>query len=95
MRSVKESKNQVMAQSKVERDHVTIGIFCLLLRQGKKRDKKLEVQVFLVYLLALLSFAGLPYFCLVLEASVLGLTIGLAIGGVESIGRQVAVGLSG
>ncbi len=32
-------------------DYVTKAIFCLLLRQGQKQDKKLEVQLFLVYLL--------------------------------------------
>ncbi len=73
---------------------MTVGIFYLLSRQGQKRDKKLEVQVFLVRLLALLSFIGLPRFCL-FEASTLGLTLGLAIGRAESIGGVVTVGLSG
>ncbi len=44
-------------------------------------------------LLAPLSFASLPHFCL-LEVSALGLTVGLAIGGAESISGEVAVGLS-
>ncbi len=68
----------------VEWDHVTVGIFCLLSKQGQKRDKKLEVQVFL----ALLCFS-------LLEVSALGLTVGLAIGGVESIGREVTVDFFG
>ncbi len=38
-------------------------------------------------LLALLSFAGLPRFRL-LEGSALGLTVGLAIGGAESMGGK-------
>ena len=54
----------------------------------------MKIRVFLVHLLALLSFAGLPRFFL-LEFSALGLTISLAIGGMESIGGEVAVGLSG
>ncbi len=70
---------------------MTEGIFCLLLKQGQKQDKKLEVQVFLVRLRAPLSFAGLPYFCLVLEASALDLTVSLAIGGAESISGEIAV----
>ncbi len=39
------------------------------------------------------ALACWPRFRLVLEAS--GLIVGLAIGGAESIGREVAVGLSG
>ncbi len=48
-------------------------------------------------LLAPLSFIGLPYFCLMLESSVLivGLAIGLAISGAEFIGEKVAVDLFG
>ena len=69
--------------------HVTEGIFCLLYRQDKKRDKKLEVQLFLTRLLVLLVLVGWLCFCLVLEASDIGLTIGLAIGGVESISEEV------
>ena len=65
---------------------MTEGIFCLLLRQSQKRDKKLEFQLFLARLLVLLALAGRPHFCLVLEALALGLTIGLAIGRTESIG---------
>ncbi len=84
------SKNQPAERSG---DHVTEGVLCLLSRQGQKRGKKLEVQVFLARLLASLALAGLPRFCLVIEAS--GLTIGLAIGGAESIGGEVAVGFSG
>ncbi len=62
---------------------------------NKAKNKiKLEVQIFLVLLLALLSFAGLLRFRL-LEASALGLTRDLAIGGAESIGGEVAIGLSG
>ena len=71
------------------------GIFCLLLRQDQKQEKKLEVQVFLARLLMSLSFARLLCFCLVLEASALGLTISFAIDGAESISRKVAIGLSG
>ncbi len=65
------------------------------MRQGQKRDKKLEVQLFLARLLVLLALAGLSRFRLVVEASALGLTVGLAIGGTESIGGEVAVGFSG
>ncbi len=72
---------------------MTEGILCLLSRQGQKRDKKLEVQLFLVRLLVPFTLAGLPHFCLVLEDS--GLIVDLAIGGAESIGGEVAVGLSG
>ncbi len=71
-----------------------VGIFCLLSRQSQKRDKKLEVQVFLARLLALLSFIGLPRFCLVLEASAIGLAVGLAISGAESIDKEVTVSFS-
>ncbi len=74
---------------------MTEGILCLLSRQGQKRGKKLEVQVFLAHLLAPLALADLPRFHLVLEASALGLTVGFAIGGAESIGGEVAVGVSG
>ncbi len=45
-------------------------------------------------LLALLSFAGLPHFHL-FEVLALGLTVGLAIGGAESMGGKVAVGFFG
>ncbi len=76
------------------RDHVTEGILCLLLRQGQKQGKKQEVQVFLMHLLVPLPFADLLRFCLILETSVLGLTIGLTIGEVESISGKFAVGLS-
>ncbi len=68
-------------------------IFCLLLRQGQKQDKKLEVQLFLACLLVPLALAGWPRFCLALEASV-GFIIGLAVGGIEFIGREVIVDLS-
>ena len=68
--------------------------FYLLLRQGQKRDKKLEFQLFLARLLVPLVLAGRPCFCLML-ASALGLTVGLTIGGAESIGREVAVGFFG
>ncbi len=88
-------ENQNAGRSGTEGGHVTRGIFCLLLRQGQKRDQKLEVQLFLACLLVPLSLAGLPRFCLVLETSALGLTVGLAIGGAESIGGEIAVGLSG
>ncbi len=54
----------------------------------------MEVPVFLARLLAPLFFASLPHFCLVLETSTLGLTVGLAIGKAESIGGEFAVGLS-
>ncbi len=83
-----------MGRSGVERDYVTEKIFCLLSKQGQKRDKKLEVQPFLARLLVSLALAGRPRFRLVLEASI-GLIVGLAVGGAESIGRKVAVGLSG
>ncbi len=71
---------------------MTKRIFYLLLRQIQKQDKKLEVQFFLVHLL--MPLTGWPYFCLVLETSVLGLTVYLAISRVELIGGEVAVGLS-
>ncbi len=86
-------ENQNAGRSGTEGGHVTRGIFCLLLRLGLKRDKKLEVQLFLARLLVPFALAGWPRFCLVLEAS--GLIVGLAIGGAESIGGEVAVGLSG
>ncbi len=73
---------------------MTERIFYLLSRQGQNQDKKLEFQLFLARLLVLLALAGRPRFCLVLEASI-GLTIGLAVAGAESIGGEVAVGLSG
>ena len=71
------------------------GIFCPLLRQGQKRDKKLKVQLFLARLLVLLALAGWSRFCLVLETSALGLTVGLAIGRAESIYGKVVFGFSG
>ena len=74
---------------------MTEGIFCLLLRQSQKQDKKLEVQLFLVRLLVLLALANRPYFSLMLEVSALGLTIGLAIDRTESIGGKIAIGFSG
>ncbi len=72
---------------------MTEKVLCLLSRQGQKQGKKLEVQVFWVRLLALLALAGLPCVRLMIEAS--GLTIGLAIGGAESVGREVAGGFFG
>ncbi len=56
-----------MERSETE-NHVIEGVFCLLLRQGQKRDKKLEVQLFLARLLLPLALANLPRFRLVLEA---------------------------
>ncbi len=73
---------------------MTERILYLLSKQGQKQDKKLEVQVFLARLLVPPSFTGLPRFCLVLKASVLGLTIGFAVGGAEFIGREVIIGFS-
>ncbi len=99
--NVKEEKPKVSKDRKVgkieksncgARGHVTEGIFCLLLRQGQKWDKKLEVQLFLVRLLV--PLAGWPSFCLVLEALALGLTVGLTIGKAKLIGVEVAVRLS-
>ncbi len=89
----KESKNQTTGRSGPERNHVTVESFACYQDRTTKRDKKLEVQVFLVCLLELLSFVGLSCFRL-LEVSALGLTIGLTIGGAESISGKVAVGLS-
>ncbi len=74
---------------------MTVGIFYLLSRQDQKQDIKLEVQLFLTCLLVPLFFAGLLYFCLMLEASALGLIIDFAINEAESIGRKVAIGLFG
>ena len=73
-------------------NYLTEGIFCLLLEQDQKQNKKLEVQLFLVRLLMSLALAIWLHF---LETSVLGLIIGLAIIGVEFIGKKVAIGLSG
>ncbi len=70
-------------------------IFYLLLKQSQIQNKKLEVQVFLIPLLVSLSFAGLLHFCLVLETSALGWTIGLTIGGAKLISKKVTVGLLG
>ncbi len=74
---------------------MTERIFCLQLRQDQKRDKKLEVQLFLSRLLAPLSFIGLPRFCLVLEVFtlIIGLVVGLAINEAEFIGGEVTIGL--
>ncbi len=87
-------KNQTARRSGAEGGHVTERIFCLLLRQGQNQDKKLEVWLFLVCLLVPLVLAGLPCFYLVLKASALGLTVGLAIGEVKSIGGKIAIGFS-
>ena len=65
------------------------------MRQDQKRDKKLEIQLFLARLLVLLALAGWPHFCLMLGASALGLAVGLAIGEAESIGGEVVVAFSG
>ncbi len=91
---MEESKNQIVRWSAAKEDYVIEGIFYLLLRQNQKRDKKLEVQLFLVRLLVLLSFASLPCFYLVLEVSTLGLTIGLAIGEVEFISGEIIISFS-
>ena len=72
---------------------MTEEIFCLLLRQGQKQDKKLEVELFLACLLVLL--AGQLRFCLMLKTLALDLTISLAIGGSKLISREVAVSLLG
>ncbi len=91
-REVRKNQNQTARRSGAEEGHVTEGIFCLLSKQGQKRDKKLEVQLFLACLLVPLALAGLSRFRLVLKASAIGLTVGLAIGGAESIGGEIAVG---
>ena len=82
-----------MERSEAERDYMTEGIFYLLFRQDQKQDKKLEDQVFLVCFLVPLCFASLSCLCLILKASVLGLTIGFAIGEIKSIGKEVTIGL--
>ncbi len=80
-------KNQkIKLRVETERNYMIVKIFCLLSRQSQKQHKKLEDQVFLVRLLALLSFASLPHFRL-LETSALGLTVGLTIGKAEFISR--------
>ncbi len=80
--------------SRVE-NHITEGIFCMLLRQDQKQEKKPEVQLFLARLLVPLALASQPRFCLVLEILALDLTIGLAIARTKSMGGGVAVGFSG
>lgn len=67
-------------------------LFCMLLRQGQKYDKKLEIQLFLVRLLVLLTLSNRLCVCLVLEASALGLTVSLAIARVELIGKKIVIG---
>ena len=74
---------------------MTEGIFCLLLKESQKQDKKLEVQLFLAHLLVLLALVDQPPFYLVLDASALGLIVGLTIGKVESISRKIAISFSG
>lgn len=59
-----------------------------------KTRQKLKVQIFLVCLLVPLALVGWSYFRLV-KASTLGLIIGLAIGGVKSIGEEITVGFLG
>ncbi len=88
-----ESKNQTAERSRAEENYVTEGIFCLLLRQGQKQDKKLDFQLFYTSLLVPLALVYWPRFFLVLEASIV-LTVGPAIGGAESISKVVAVDLS-
>lgn len=75
------------------KSHITKGIFCLLLRQSQKQDKKLDVQVFLVRLLESLFFGDLYSFCLVFEAStlIISLAIGLTISKMESIDKEIAI----
>ena len=70
------------------RDYTTEEIFYLLLKQGQKRDKKLKVQLFLACFLVPLVLAGQPHFCLVLKIS---LTVGLVIGGAESISGKIII----
>ncbi len=76
-------------------DHVTAGIFCLLLRQGQKRDKKTRSLAFFSTLASVVGFGWSTMLCLVLESSALGLTISLAIGEAELIGKKVAISLLG
>ncbi len=90
-----QKNRKIKLRGKVERDHMTEEIFCLLLRQGQKQDKKLEVQVFLVHLLIPLSFASLPCFRLMLANSAHGMAIGLAISATEFIGGEVIIDFSG
>ncbi len=71
---------------------MTEGIFCLLLRQGQKRDKKLEVYLFLARFLVPLALASQPCFRHAFEASI-GFTVDLAVNGAKSIDKKVAVGL--
>ncbi len=79
--------------TKQSEDYVTEEICYLLLRQGQKRDKKLEVQLFLACLLVLLT--GWLCFYLVLEVSTLDLIVGLVISGAKLIGGEVAISLLG
>lgn len=69
-----------------------------------KTKPKSKILIFLTWLLVSLSFAGLPYFCLVFETLVLkdlalkasapDLTVGQAIGRVKFISKKIAVGFS-
>ncbi len=67
--------------------------------RGPKPKRKSKVQLFFPRLLAPLAFAGLSRFRLAAEgfgkSLAVGLTIGLVLGGAESIGGEVAVGFSG
>ncbi len=74
---------------------MTEGIFCLLLRECQKQDKKLEVQLFLSCLLVPLALVGRPRSRLVLKVSALGLAVSLTIGKAESMGGKVVIGFSG
>ena len=66
---------------------------------GPKPKRKSKVQLIFPRLLTPLVFVGLPYFCLAADSSrkdlAIGLTVGLALGGAELVGGEVAVGFSG
>ncbi len=72
--------------------HVMKKIFFFWKKQGQKRDKNSNFQLFLAHLLASLVLANWLYFHLLIKTS--SLMVGLAIGRVMSISGEVNVGFS-
>lgn len=74
--------------------NIWCGDILFTIKIGSKLISKSKVELFLSYLLAPLSFIGLPYCDLVFKVLALYLTINLSISDAKSIGGEVTIAFS-
>lgn len=73
------------------RSYITKVELLFVIEIRLKTRYKSKIQIFLLYLLSLLTFMRLSFFCLVFETSTPGLTIYLVIGKVDFINRVITI----